>query len=137
MVQELKICLPMQGTQVRFLAGEDSTCLRATKSLPQLLSLHSRACKPQLLNPQATATEPACLKLCSATREATAVRSPRTATRESLCTARLSIAIINKQSITTVRCKMTEYRLVIEITPLSNHSFTRALISAKHDHLSV
>ena len=29
--QWLRICLPMQGTQVQILVGEDPTCRRATK----------------------------------------------------------------------------------------------------------
>ena len=33
MVQWLRICLPMQKTQVQFLVQEDSTCLRATRSM--------------------------------------------------------------------------------------------------------
>ena len=31
MVQWLRVSLPMQGTQVRSLVGEDPTCLGATK----------------------------------------------------------------------------------------------------------
>ena len=58
---------------------------------PQLLSLRSTAREPQLLSPQATTTEPTSLNYwgpcawspCSATREATAVRSPRTTTKSS------------------------------------------------------
>ena len=54
---------------------------------PQLLSLHSRARKPQLLSQHASTTE-ACstgllLAPCSTTREATAMRSWRTATKSS------------------------------------------------------
>ena len=55
-VQWLRICLPMQGTQVRALVWEDPTCRGATG--PQLLSLHIWS-------------------LCSATREAATVRGPR------------------------------------------------------------
>ena len=59
MAQWLRICLPMQGTQVRALVQEDPTCQGATKPVhqPQLLSLHSRAREPQLLSPHATTTE--------------------------------------------------------------------------------
>ena len=32
-VQWLRICLPMQGTQVRALTGEDPTCRRETKTV--------------------------------------------------------------------------------------------------------
>ena len=35
-VQWLRICLAMPGTQVQSLAQEDPTCPRATKPLPQL-----------------------------------------------------------------------------------------------------
>ena len=72
MVQWLRICLAMLGTQVRSLVQEDPTYLRATK-------------------PSATTTE--ARTLCLATREATMMRTPAqhnegqpllTATRESL-----------------------------------------------------
>ena len=57
--QWLGICLPLQGTQVQALVQEDPTCRGATKPVchnyrahaPQLLSLCSRARKPQLLKP--------------------------------------------------------------------------------------
>ena len=48
----------MQGTRVPALVREDPTCRGATKpSVPQLLSLCSRAREPQLLSPRATTTE--------------------------------------------------------------------------------
>ena len=50
-VQWIRIRLPMQGTQVRSLAWEDSMCCRATK--PGC----SRAHKPQLLSPHTTVAE--------------------------------------------------------------------------------
>ena len=50
-VQWLRIHLPMQGTWVRSLVQEDSTCHGATKPVPQLLSLSSRAWEPQPLKP--------------------------------------------------------------------------------------
>ena len=57
----MRICLLMQGTQVRALVWEDPTCRRATRPIePQLLSLRVWS-------------------LCSATREAAIVRGPRTA----------------------------------------------------------
>ena len=50
--QWLRIRLPMQGARVRTLGLEDPTCCRATKArVPQLLSLPSRVCEPQLLKP--------------------------------------------------------------------------------------
>ena len=56
----------LQGTQIRSLVWEDSTCQGATKPMSQLLSLE----------PQGP---------CSITREDTAVRSPYTTTRKSIC----------------------------------------------------
>ena len=50
-VQWLRICLPMQGTRVRALVREDPTCRGATKPVPQLLSLRSRAREPRVLKP--------------------------------------------------------------------------------------
>ena len=62
--QWLRIRLPMQGTRVQALVREYPTCRGATKPVhhnyaraPQLLSLRSRAHKPQLLSPHATTTE--------------------------------------------------------------------------------
>ena len=57
--QQLRICLPMQGTRVRALVWEDLMCRGATGPArePQLLSLHVWS-------------------LCSATREAAIVRGP-------------------------------------------------------------
>ena len=46
---------------------------------PQLLSLSSRACKPQLLSPQAPTTEARMPRACAPQqREAKAMRSPHT-----------------------------------------------------------
>ena len=39
-VQWLRICLPIQGTQVRSLVQEDSTCCKATKHVPPQLTMH-------------------------------------------------------------------------------------------------
>ena len=64
MVQWIRICLPLQGTQVQLLVWEDPTCLRAMK-----------AREPQLLSPNA-------YRLCSTAREATAMRSLGTMTGE-------------------------------------------------------
>ena len=47
-VQWIRICLPMQGTWVLSLVWEDSTYLRATKLVTQLLSLWSGAQELQL-----------------------------------------------------------------------------------------
>ena len=48
-VQWLRICLPMHGTQVRSLVREDPTC-RVARA-PQILSPHSGACAPQQEKP--------------------------------------------------------------------------------------
>ena len=57
-VQWLRIRLPMQGTRVRSLDGEDPTCRGATKPCaPQLLSLCARALVPQLLSLHAATAE--------------------------------------------------------------------------------
>ena len=70
--QRLRIHLPMQGTQVQALVHEDPTCRRATK--------------PMHHNYWVYALEPASHSYWSprsATREATATRIPRTATKSS------------------------------------------------------
>ena len=85
-VQWLGICLPMKRAQVLSLVWEDFTCNWA--SVQQLLSPHSRSFESQLMkltHPRAYTPQ-----------QATAMRSPRTSTREqpllvatrvSLCTA--------------------------------------------------
>ena len=62
----VRIHLPMQGTQVWSLVWEDSLCHRATKPVHHNYWTHMP------------------YSLCSVTREATARRSPHTATREYL-----------------------------------------------------
>ena len=75
MVQWLRICLPMPmwGMWVRSLVQDDSTGLWVT-------------------------TEPTPYSLCSATREAVAMKSPCTATRESLRAATKTRVAKNKQT---------------------------------------
>ena len=75
--QWLRIRLPMQGTQVRALVWEDPTCCGATNPVRH----NYRACTLELEshNYWSPCTESA----CSATREATAVRSLCTATKSS------------------------------------------------------
>ena len=70
--QWLRIRLPTQGTQVRALVREDPTCRRTTKPVRHNYWAHM----PQLLKPMY-------LEPCSATREATAMRSPCTTTKSS------------------------------------------------------
>ena len=75
----------MQGTRVRSLVREDPTCRRATKLVRH--NYWACALEPTSYNywsPRATATEAHTPSSpCSATREATAMRSPRTATKSS------------------------------------------------------
>ena len=74
--QWLRICLPMQGTWVWSLVREDPTCWGATKHMPQLLSLRSRACEPPLPNPaHPRARAPRLLSPCAATAEARAPKA--------------------------------------------------------------
>ena len=58
-VQWLRICLPMQGMQVQALVRELRSHMPWSNwaRVPRLLSLSSRACKPQLQSPSATTTE--------------------------------------------------------------------------------
>ena len=75
--QWLRICLPMQGTRVRALVREDPTCRGATRPV----SHNYWACT---LEPTSHSYwSPRAYSLCSATREATTVRSPRTAMKSS------------------------------------------------------
>ena len=69
MAQWLRIRLPMQGTRVRSLVREDPTYHRATKPVPQLLSLRSRAREPQLLSPRAATTEARMPRACALQQE--------------------------------------------------------------------
>ena len=94
--QWLRIHLPMQGTQVRSLVWEDPTCRGATKPVrhnywacalgPASHNYWART--SQLLSLCAATTEAAC---CT-TREATAMRSPHTATKSSPCLPQLEKA---------------------------------------------
>ena len=82
--QWLGICLLMQGTLVRALVQEDPTCRGATK--PMCHNYWAWALEPASHNywghmPQLL--KPVCLELCSATREATTMRSPCTTTKSS------------------------------------------------------
>ena len=106
--QWLRIHLPMQGTRVWSLVREDPTCRRATKPtrhnywacVLQPTSHNYWARAPQLLNLWAATTEATLgnywsthtYRQCSATREATAMRSPRTMTKSSPCLPQLQKA---------------------------------------------
>ena len=84
--QWLRICLPVQGTQVRALVQEDPACRGATK----LVCHNYWAHVPQLLKPMHL--EP---MLCN--REATAMRSPHTASKSSPCLLQLEKARVQQQ----------------------------------------
>ena len=77
MVQWLTICLPMQVTQVKLLVREDPTYHEATK-FQALQSPGSKTTEPTGHSYEACTPQ----RLCSATRETTTVRSPRTTTAE-------------------------------------------------------
>ena len=85
--QWLRIHLPMQGTWVRALVWEDPTCHGAIKPVRhnywaccalEPVSHNYWAHVPQLWSPRASSP-------CSATREATAMRSSCTTTKSSPC----------------------------------------------------
>ena len=76
-VQWLRIHLPMQGTRVQALVREDPTSRGATK--PVHHNYWAFALEPSSHN----YWSPHAWSPCSATREATTMRSPRTATKSS------------------------------------------------------
>ena len=72
MAQWLRNHLPMQGTQVQALVRENPTSHMPQSNearVPQLLSLCSRACEPQLLSLRATATEGCTPRACGLQQE--------------------------------------------------------------------
>ena len=77
MAQWLRTCLPMQGTWVQALVREDPTCHGATK--PVRHNYWSCVLEPVSHN----YWSPRAYSPCSATREATAMRSPCTTTMKS------------------------------------------------------
>ena len=81
--QWLRIRLPMQGTQVRALVPEDPTCHGAAR--PVYHNYWACVLQPTSHNYWAHVPQlkPVRLEPCSATREATAMRSPRTTTKSS------------------------------------------------------
>ena len=96
--QWLRICLPMQGTRVRSLVWEDPTCLGAAKPVHhnywacalEPVSHNYWARMPQLL-------KPAHPRAHAPQREATAMRSPRTATHTSPHSPQLEKARMRQQ----------------------------------------
>ena len=105
--QWLRICLPMQGTRVRALAQEDPTCRRATKTMrhnywacaQEPASHNYWAHVPQLLKP--AHLEP----VCSTTRDATTMRSPRTTTKSSPRSAQLEKAPVQQRRLNAAKNK--------------------------------
>ena len=97
--QWLRIRLPMQGTRVQALVREDPTCHGATKPVRH----NYRACalepvEPQLLSPWATTTEARAPRSHALqTREATAMRSPRTTTKSSPLSPQLEKASMQQR----------------------------------------
>ena len=89
MAQWLRICLPMQGTRVQALVWEDPICRGATR--PQLLSLHVWS-------------------LCSATREATIVRGPRTTMKSGPRLPQLEKALAQKRRPNTAKNKINKLK---------------------------
>ena len=88
MAQWWRICLLKQETQVPSLIQEYPTCHGGTKPMRQ--NYWSCALELQVLSPCASTTEACvCYRLCSATREATTMRSPHTTTREQFCSPHL------------------------------------------------
>ena len=83
--QWLRICLPMQGTRVQALVWEDPTC-------------HDWAREPQLLSLRVWS-------LCSATREGTIVRGPRTAMKSGPRSPQLEKALAQKWRPNTAKNK--------------------------------
>ena len=101
-VQWLRIRLPVQGTWVRALVREHPTCRGATK--PVCYNYRACSLEPMSHNCWACALEPVshnywacvsqllkpmCLEPCSATAEATAMRSLCTAMKSSACLLQL------------------------------------------------
>ena len=69
MAQWLRICLPMQGTQVQSLVWEDPIATEQLSPCALLLSLHSGARVPQLLSPRAATTEVRVPRACALQQE--------------------------------------------------------------------
>ena len=76
----------MQGTRVWALVQEDPIRHGAAKPVPQLLSLCSRARKPQLLSPRATTTEAHVPRACAPQRKKPPQREAHAPQLEKACT---------------------------------------------------
>ena len=135
MVQLLGIHLLMQGTWVRSLVREDSTCLCSYAHVPRLLSPYSGLHMPYLLSQSATTTDahaptahapqqespcstakepilhskrahtPQQESPCSTAREATAVRSLNTTSKSGRHSLQQERALAKQQSPSTAKNK--------------------------------
>ena len=99
MVQWSRIRLPMTGTRVRALVREDPTCHGATK--PMCHNYGAYALEPVCHNYQS----PCASSPCSATREATAMRSTHTATKSSPRSPQLERARAQWQGLSAAKNK--------------------------------
>ena len=96
--QWLRIRLPMQGTPVWALVPKDPTCHGATK--PMSHNYWSCALEPASHNYWALVPQllkPVRLEPMLATREATTMRSPHTATKSSPCSPQLEKARVQQR----------------------------------------
>ena len=73
--------------------------------MPQLLSLCSRACEPQLLSPRATATEAHVPRARAPQQEATTMRSLQSATKSSPRSLQLEKARVHQRRPNTAKNK--------------------------------
>ena len=114
-VQWLRICLPMEGTRVRSLVWEDPTCHGATK----LVHHNYWACA---LEPTShNYWSPRAWSLCSATREATAMRSLCTTTKSSLlphCSLQLDKAHMQQWRPNAAKKKKRKKKEQIALSPI-------------------
>ena len=81
----MRVCPPIQGTQIQSLVWEDRICLSAAKSVYH----NYRACA---LEPRAAATEPICCNYYSPCALETVLHNKRNHRNESLCAAEKSSA---------------------------------------------
>ena len=110
----LRICFLMQGMQVRSL----------TRELRSHLLLGNYAC---VHNWRACAVQPLSLHLCSTTREATTMRSPFTASRESLCTTMKNLCVATKTQHGQKQQQQQRYMDLTSLFPGNVSLFTQSI----------
>ena len=93
----LRICLPVEGTQVLSLIHEDPTCCRANKLVCR--NYWARA-----------ATNEACVPRSSTTREVTAVRGPCIATKSSPCSLQMDKSPCNCEDPAQSKIMLINYK---------------------------